>query len=285
MMTPTDRLLTGSLLVAPLVYLAADATYAARGWEDPAAGVLHVLGAIGYGLVILRVADWLPRESWLAAGLLFTGVVGLVGNAAYGFETIHVSLGDTQLVDQPGAANLIKPIGLFFPVSFPLFALALGRLGHRWQAAAVLVGIALWPVAHIGNVAPAAVVANVLLAVAFRSLVLERRGAPGPALATAPREEVWREYRAGSGEYSGVQQLAIGQFRQARHSVRASRCVAHECQAPKRASRLGSQPAGGMTRPHENRAVDEDHRLRWRIFAGGVACKGRHFRKQLWEVT
>ena len=26
-----------------------------------------------------------------------------------------MSLGDTQLVDRPGAANLIKPLGLFFP--------------------------------------------------------------------------------------------------------------------------------------------------------------------------
>jgi hypothetical protein len=31
----------------------------------------------------------------------------------------HVSLGDTPLVDEPGAANLIKPLGLFFPVASP----------------------------------------------------------------------------------------------------------------------------------------------------------------------
>ena len=172
--TPTERLLTGSLLVAPLVYLAADTTYAARGWDDAAGGVLHVLGAIAYGFVVLRVASWLPRESKLAAWILFTGLVGMVGNAAYGFEAIHMSLGDTQLVDQPGAANLIKPLGLFFPLSFALIAWALVRLGHRWQGGLVLVAILAWPVAHIGNLPVVAVPVNIALVVAFGSLVWAR---------------------------------------------------------------------------------------------------------------
>ncbi len=169
--TPTERLLSGALLVAPVLYLAADATYAARGWDDGTAGVLHVLGAIAYGFVVLRVASWLPAQSKLAAWILFTGLVGLVGNAAYGFEAIHMSLGDVQLVDQPGAANLIKPLGLFFPISFALVAVALNRLGYRWQALLVLVAIIAWPVAHIGNISAVAVPVNVALVVAFGSLV------------------------------------------------------------------------------------------------------------------
>ena len=60
--TPTERLLTASLVVAPLIYLAADSTYAVRGWDDPSAGVLHVLGAIAYAFVVLRVAAWLPAR-------------------------------------------------------------------------------------------------------------------------------------------------------------------------------------------------------------------------------
>ncbi len=173
--SPTDRLLTGSLVVAPLIYLAADSTYAARGWDDPTAGVVHVLGAIAYGFVVLRVAGWLPRESRLAAAIVLTGLIGMAGDVAYGFETIHLSLGDTQLVDQPGAANLIKPIGLFFPLSFALVACALARLGHRWQAALVLVAILVWPIAHIGDIGVAAVPANIALVVAFGSLVWSDR--------------------------------------------------------------------------------------------------------------
>ncbi|MCW2758845.1 MAG: hypothetical protein JWO46_2591 [Nocardioidaceae bacterium] len=168
--TPTDRLLTAMLVVAPLTYLAADSTYATRGWDDPTAAVLHVLGAVGYGFVLLRVVRWLPRESRLAAFLLATGLLGLAGNVAYGFDAIHLSLGDTALVDQPGAANLIKPLGLFFPISFALVALALARLGHRGEAALVLVAVIGWPIAHIANIGVLAVLVNVLLVVAFGRL-------------------------------------------------------------------------------------------------------------------
>lgn len=176
--TPTDRLLTGSLLVAPLLYLAADSTYAVRGWDDAAAGVLHVLGAVAYGFVVLRVAAWLPRASALAAAVLLTGVIGLAGNVAYGFDTIHLSLGDVGLVDRSGAATLIKPLGLFFPLSFALVAWALARLAHRWQGIVVLVAVLAWPVAHIGNIAAVAVPVNVALLVALGSLVRARSPEP-----------------------------------------------------------------------------------------------------------
>lgn len=175
--TPTDRLLLGSLAVAPLLFLAADTTYAVRGWDDATAGVLHVLGAMGYGLVVLAVASWLPRTSRLAAALVLTGVIGTCGNAAYGFDAIHLALGDVSLVDQPGAANLIKPLGLFFPLSFALVAWALARLGCRWQAGLVLAAIVAWPVAHIGNIAVVAVPVNVALVIAFGSLLWDRPAA------------------------------------------------------------------------------------------------------------
>lgn len=172
--TATDRVLTAALVFAPLMYLAADSTYAARGWTDATAGVIHVLAAIAYGFVVLRVASWLPRESALATAVIVTGLIGMAGNVAYGFETIHMSLGDTQLVDQTGAANLIKPLGLFFPLSFVLVALALGKLGHRWQSTLVLIAIIGWPIAHIGNIAAAAILVNIALVVAFGSLVWAR---------------------------------------------------------------------------------------------------------------
>ena len=168
---PTNQLLTASLIVAPLIYLAADSTYAAQGWDSGSAGVLHVLGAIAYGFVVLRVATWLPSSSMLKAAIVLTGIIGLVGNAAYGFEAIHMSLGDVQLVDQPGAANLIKPIGLFFPLSFALIALALRKLGHPLQAVLVLVAIVGWPIAHIGNIAAVAIPVNIILVLAFGSLL------------------------------------------------------------------------------------------------------------------
>jgi hypothetical protein len=172
--TPTERFLTAALIFAPLLYLAADTTYAATGWDDATAGVLHVLGATAYGFVVWRVATWLPRESFLGLAVIVTGVVGLAGNVAYGFDTIHMSLGDTALVHRDGAANLIKPYGLFFPLSVVLMAWGLTRLGHRWQGCLVLAAAVAWPVAHIGNIAWLAVVVNVLLVVGFGSLVSAR---------------------------------------------------------------------------------------------------------------
>lgn len=168
--TPTDRLLTASLVVGPVLSLAADATYATRGWDDATAGLIHVLGAIAYGFVVLRIAGWLSSESRLAAAIVLTGLIGLAGNVAYGFEAIHMSFGDVQLVDRAGAANLIKPLGLFFPLSFVLIAAGLAALRHRTQAALVLAAMFLWPIAHIGNIAPLAVASNVILVVAFGSL-------------------------------------------------------------------------------------------------------------------
>lgn len=60
---PTDRFLTASLLFAPLLSLASDATYAATGWQDATAGVLHVLGATAYAFVVWRLVTWTPAPS------------------------------------------------------------------------------------------------------------------------------------------------------------------------------------------------------------------------------
>jgi hypothetical protein len=167
---PTDRFLQGSLVVAPLIYLAADSTYAAKGWQDATGGVLHVLGAIGYGFVFLAIAAHLPDDSRLRALLLLTGLIGMAGNVAYGFDTIHQSLGDIALVDRGGAANLIKPLGLFVPLSLLLAAGALHRLGHRWQSATVFLCALGWPIGHIANVAEIAVPVNIGLLVGLGSL-------------------------------------------------------------------------------------------------------------------
>jgi hypothetical protein len=169
--TLEERLLTASLVVAPVAFLAADTTYAARGWEDATAGVLHVLASIAYGLLFLRVASWLAPASRLRAAIVVVGLIGMAGSVAYGFDTIHTSLGDTQLVDQPGAANLIKPLGLFFPLAFALVAAALMRLGARWQGGLVLVAALAWPVGHIGNIAPLCVVVNVFLVLGLGTLL------------------------------------------------------------------------------------------------------------------
>jgi hypothetical protein len=169
--TPEQRLLTAFLVLAPVTYLAADTTYAARGWDDGTAGVLAVLASTGYAFVFLRVAGWLAPDAVLRAALVLVGVVGAAGAVAYGFDSIHQSLGEPSLVDGSGAATLIKPLGLFFPLALVLAAVALLRLGARWPAVLVLVAGVAWPVAHIGNLAPLAVAVNVVLVVGLGSLL------------------------------------------------------------------------------------------------------------------
>jgi hypothetical protein len=170
--TPVDRLLTASLVVAPVLYLIADSLYAARGWADPSAAVFHVLASIAYTLVML----WVVRNStgYLAAALLVVGVIGVAGSVAYGFNTIHVSLGDTDLVDATGAAVLIKPLGLCFPLMLLLCAVALRRRATLWATASIAVAALAWPVAHIANVKWLAVAVNIALVAGFAGVAVLR---------------------------------------------------------------------------------------------------------------
>lgn len=165
-----DRLLTASLFVAPVLYLVADTLYAVRGWADPAAAVFHVIGAIAYTLVVLRVMTW--SSDALAAVLLVVGAIGVAGNVAYGFNTIHVSLGDTDLVDASGAAVLIKPLGLCFPLLLLVAAGALRRTAAGWLVVLLAVAGIAWPVAHIANIGWLAVAVNLGLVVVFAVLAL-----------------------------------------------------------------------------------------------------------------
>jgi hypothetical protein len=165
-----DRLLTLSLIAAPVIYLIADSLYAARGWDDPTAAVFHVLGAIAYTFLLLRVVTW--SDGILAAVLLFIGAFGVAGNVAYGFNTIHVSLGDTDLVDTAGAATLIKPLGLCFPLMLLLTAAALRGTRNVWISAVLAVAGVAWPVAHIANIAWLAVLVNAALVVVFSALTV-----------------------------------------------------------------------------------------------------------------
>jgi hypothetical protein len=170
--TLEQRLLGASLIVAPITYLAADTTYAARGWEaDGAGGIVTVLAAVAYGLLALEVAGWLPRASRLRAAVVVVGLLAVAGNVAYGFDSIHVAMGETSLVDQTGAASFIKPLGLCFPLALVLLASALLRLGARWHGLLVLVGAVVFPIAHIGNLPALAVAGHVVLVLGLGSLL------------------------------------------------------------------------------------------------------------------
>ena len=170
---------TASLVVAPLLYLAADSTYAVRGWDDPTAGLLHVLGAIGYGFVVLCVAHRLPTRSGCGPSSC--------SPPSWGWRATPPTLrGDPHVVRRrpvrpPGRGGQPhQAAAALLPLSLLLVAAALHRLGTRWQAVGVLVATVLWPVAHIGNLPWLAVPANLLLVLAIGSL-----GWPGACIRTA----------------------------------------------------------------------------------------------------
>jgi hypothetical protein len=181
--TPLERLLTASLVVAPVIYLIADLLYATRGWDDPTAGVVHVLGAVGYTLVMVRLVTLGNRS--LAAVLLLIGAFGAAGDVAYGFNTIHVSLGDTDLVDATGAAVLIKPLGLCFPLTLLLGAAVLRQIAPAWTVALLAVSAIAWPVAHIANIGWLAVAVNAALVAVFSAVAVVLHRAPDPVPASA----------------------------------------------------------------------------------------------------
>lgn len=184
--TPLKRLLTGSLFVVPVIYLIADLLYATRGWDDPTAAVVHILAAIGYTIVLVRLVTL--GDGVLAALLLVVGAAGAAGDVAYGFNTIHVSLGDTDLVDATGAAVLIKPLGLCFPLTLLLGAVVLRRIAPTWTVALLGVSALTWPVAHIANIGWLAVVVNAALVAGFGRVaaVLGRAPDPNPAAVGEP---------------------------------------------------------------------------------------------------
>ncbi|MET3422425.1 hypothetical protein BJ973_001637 [Actinoplanes tereljensis] len=195
--TPLDRLLTGSLFVAPAVYLTADLLYATRGWDDPTAAVVHVLGAVGYTIVLVRLVTL--GDGVLAAVLLVVGAFGAAGDVAYGFNTIHVSLGDTDLVDATGAATLIKPLGLCFPLTLLLGAVVLRGKAPTWAVTLLAVSALAWPVAHIGNIGWLAVAVNAALVTALGAVALQSPTRPAasasPSAAAIPTAEPGRSGR------------------------------------------------------------------------------------------
>lgn len=183
-----DRLLTASLVVAPVLALVANVLYAVRGWEsDPAGAIVHVIGALAFTLVLVRVTTYV--SDGFATALLVVGSIGIAGNVAYGFDAIHVGLGDVSLVDRGGAAGLIKPLGLAFPLVVVLSAIALRAVAPRW--AVVLIGLAglLFPVANIGNIPLLGVAVGVAMVLGYGALAVRpgaRADAPPPARTAAP---------------------------------------------------------------------------------------------------
>jgi hypothetical protein len=162
---PIRRVLDASLLLAPLAYLALDCSYAVRGWHDGPTAALHILAAALYGLAALSVVSLIRGRG--QAILLVVAVLGLVGNAGVGQNTLHIALGGNDLFDEGGPANVFKTMGFFFPVTFLLAAWFLRQRSPWWWSPLLAVGALLFPIAHVANISWLAILDAVVMLTAL----------------------------------------------------------------------------------------------------------------------
>lgn len=165
---PSRRLLDASLVLGPLAYLALDCAYAARGWWDGPTGAAHTVIAALYGITALKLVS--INRGRLQAALLAVAVLGIVGNAGVGQDTVHVALGGNDLFDASGPATVFKMMGFFFPLTFLITAVGLRRRTPVWWAPLLAVGAVLFPLAHVNNISWLAITDAVIMLLALGSL-------------------------------------------------------------------------------------------------------------------
>lgn len=165
--SPTLPLPDSILLIAPLAYLALDCSYVVRGWDDGPTAALHILAAALYGLAALRLVGLCRGR--LQAVLLVVAVLGMIGNAGVGQNTLHVALGGNDLFDESGPANLFKTMGFFFPLTFLVAAVALRHRTPAWWSLLLLLGAVMFPVAHVANISWLAIMDALLMLVTLGS--------------------------------------------------------------------------------------------------------------------
>ncbi|WP_029433000.1 hypothetical protein [Blastococcus sp. URHD0036] len=189
--TPVDRILTASLAVSSALTLLSSLLYAVNGWEDGAAAVLQIVGGVLGALAVVRLVTYLRDLPWLSAAVLVLGLAGACGVVAYGINTIAVGLGGLDLIDKSGAAAVLKPLGLFWPLA--LLLAGIGLLRGRRVPSGVALGIAVaavaFPVTRIANLAWPAVAVDVVLLACLAALPVVLRDAeqaPHPVPAATP---------------------------------------------------------------------------------------------------
>jgi hypothetical protein len=161
----TTDVLDAALILAPLAYLAVDCSYASRGWDDGPTAAMHVLAAALYGLAAIALVT--RTRGRTQAVLLVVAILGIIGNAGVGENTMHVALGGNDLFDESGPANVFKTMGFFFPLTFLISAVALRRRAPSWWPLLLAAGAVLFPVAHVSNISWLAIVDGLVMLAAL----------------------------------------------------------------------------------------------------------------------
>lgn len=179
--SPIDRLLTWATVTSLVLTLASSLLYTARGWDDPTAALLHILGGTLGALLVVRIVGHLDGVPRLAAATLLAGLAGSAGVVGYGFNTVEIGLGGVDLIDATGVATVLKPLGLLWPLSILLMGvgLVLAARVPVWHGVGIGAGGVLYAVGRIANTGWLAVAVDLLLLVLLGGvpLLLRRAGA------------------------------------------------------------------------------------------------------------
>ncbi|WP_181782090.1 hypothetical protein [Pseudonocardia pini] len=155
--------------------LASSIVYTLAGWDDALAALLHVLGGGLGGLLVVRLAAALRGP--LAAAVLVLGMLGVAGVVGYGFNTIGIAAGGVDLIDAAGVGQVLKPLGLLWPLTLLVAGIGLLRRIPVAQAVVVIVAAVAYPVSRIANIGWLAIVVDAALLAALTRLPLREPAA------------------------------------------------------------------------------------------------------------
>ncbi len=168
---PWHRLTAVAAVVGPLAMLASTIAFVANGAgisEGEAGGAIQVWAAVAYGIALPGLARAVDRRSArTAAAITALGVAGACGTAAYGLDAIQQAVLAGDVYSSPAVPFALRIPGLLFPLALLVLGVAVTRTatGRRGRLAAwaLVAGAVLFPVGRIADLAPVALVTDVML--------------------------------------------------------------------------------------------------------------------------
>lgn len=175
-LAPRTRAIGAAFVAAPVLAVASSAALVAGA--EGAWGVLGFYAFALFALVVLTLTSALAAPFPRAAALLtLTGVCGIAAGVGFMVDGLHGELVDgAYLIDEGGLAGVLvsQVPGLMFPATCLGIGVALLRCGlvPRATALALIVAAVLFPVSRIGEIAPLALVDDVVFLLALAPLGL-----------------------------------------------------------------------------------------------------------------
>jgi hypothetical protein len=191
-LSPLNRSLGVTVIVAPVLLLASTLAFAAGGGlnGDEAGGTILIyafalwIPAL-FGLARL-VEERFPRA---AVAVVVLGALGIAGGIAYGLDSVHVAETGTSAEEYGVGPLALQLPGTMFPLANVALAIALIASGAELRRSGwvLLAAGVLFPASRIPGIEALAVVADALFLVAMVPLGLRMLRSRGGAVAHGAR--------------------------------------------------------------------------------------------------